>query len=107
MLKIYKYKNVKKIHIVDLFIKKLKTNDLISICQTILNVIHKKKLNQSEISFWLNGDKNLVNAFKFFGFKKNSYRWMILKGIDEKYFKAYKAELKNPYFTMGDTLEIY
>tara|TARA_B100001540_G_C15768813_1_gene625317 strand:- start:636 stop:1613 length:978 start_codon:yes stop_codon:yes gene_type:complete len=107
VLKIYKYKNVKKIHIVDLFIKKLKTNDLISICQTILNVIHKKKLNQSEISFWLNGDKNLVNAFKFFGFKKNSYRWMILKGIDEKYFKAYKAELKNPYFTMGDTLEIY
>ena len=44
---------------------------------------------------------------KKIGFIKKSYRNMIIKGIDKKFFKNNKINLKNLYFTMGDTLEIY
>ena len=32
---------------------------------------------------------------------------MVIKGIDKNFFKDNKNYLKNLYFTMGDTLEIY
>ena len=107
VLKTYNDKDIKKIHIVDLFFKESKKNYCDKIIQTILCKISQKKFKDREISFWLNGDQNFIYSFKKLGFIKNDYRNMVIKGIDKNLFKINKNYLKNLYFTMGDTLEIY
>lgn len=107
ILKTYNEKSIKKVHIVDLFFRNTEKKNCSEICKTILYIVNKKKFKQNEISLWLNGDNNLVYCLKKIGFVKKSYRNMIIKGIDQKFFKNNKINLKNLYFTMGDTLEIY
>jgi len=107
ILKIYNEESIKKVHIVDLFFKNIEKKYCSEIIKTILYYINKKKFKQNEISLWLNGDKNFIYSLKKLGFVKNSYRNMIMKGIDGNFFRNNKISLKNLYFTMGDTLEIY
>ena len=107
ILKKYNEKLIKKVHIVDLFFKNNEIKYCYEISKTILYYINKKKFRQNEISFWLHGDQNLIYSFKKLGFVKSSYRNMIVKGIDNNFLKNNKISLKNLYFTMGDTLEIY
>lgn len=107
VLKFYKDKKLKKIHIIDIFLKNLNKVQLKQVCYSIIETIYKCNLNENQISFWLNGNKNLLNAFKSIGFKACDKRVMIIKKLDERNCKINSINLSKIYFTMGDTLEIY
>ncbi len=94
-------------HIIDIFVKKLDKDNLKNVCLSIIDRIYKHKLNENEISFWLNGNNKLVNIFKSIGFEPTTVRPMIIKHLVQKNSSLNKISAKNFYFTMGDTLEIY
>ena len=107
VLKSYKLRQIKKMHIIDIFVQKLDKDNLKNVCLSIIDRIYKHKLNENEISFWLNGNNKLVNIFKSIGFEPTTVRPMIIKHLVQKNSSLNKISAKNFYFTMGDTLEIY
>ena len=91
------------IHVIDLFFKDTSQSNFNKLFKTIFSYINKNQKTFDNISLWINGSRKISNSLLNLGFRIISSRKMIYKNLLGKK----DLNLKQMYFTMGDTLEIY
>ena len=103
VFKLYQYEKNLYGHIIDFYIDTKSQSIYDEAILASTNFLIKLKVDY--ISCWRNGDLLFTKSLKKINFKVVSSRPFICKIFDKKYIK--KISLKNWYFTMGDSLEVY
>lgn len=101
--KLYKFEKKLYGHIIDIYLDKSDIKTYKASILIAMNFFKSKKI--SDISLWCNADKTLISVIKSFGFIVTTQRPMICRTFNKKINQ--KKLIKDWYFTMGDSLEIY